>query len=92
MTGNNGPELDEATATALAIVIHNQIEALKVWERKLRTPFLPTTLRHMQVVPQYPKPTLATVLAIMATQQHGRLEVLKISNQFMEDLRREETQ
>jgi len=68
------PELDEATATQLCVIINNHIEALKVWERKLRTPYLPTNNKVSYIhrtTPVYPLPTLAAGLSLERTMLHG---------------------
>jgi len=80
----NGPELDEATATALVIVLHNHIEAMKAWQRKLKTPYMPSPAWY---TPIYPKPTLNTTLHLMAEAQKLRLEVLHTTNRFLETLK-----
>lgn len=76
------PELDEATATALCAVIHNQIEALKSWERKLKQPFLPQ-YGHSPRAQQHPKPTVKTVQHIMASLAHGRTEIVHVTEKFL---------
>jgi hypothetical protein len=86
-----GPTLDEATATALVAILHNHIEAMKAWQRKLTTPYLPKPT-HYPYTPVYTKPTLATTVHLMAEAAKLRLELLKVSNQFLEDLRRKEKQ
>lgn len=72
-----GPELTEAEAMAAAVLVHNHIERLKVWERKLRTPYMPTTRNHFSVVPQYPKPTLLT-LTHMCTDNTFASDIAKL--------------
>lgn len=71
-------EIDEATATALAIVIRNQIEALTVWERKLRQPFMPIVRSHLSVMPTYPKPTLTTMLHVASSGSVFGREVVRL--------------
>lgn len=71
-------ELDEATAIALATAIHNHIEALKVWERKVRAPYMPTTRSHLSVAPDYPKPTLNTIIHIAVSSSTFRAEVTSL--------------
>lgn len=70
--------LDEATATAVAIILHNHIEALKVWQRKLTAPYMPTTRSHMALVPDYPKPTLLTVRHITKSSDAFTHEVRRV--------------
>jgi hypothetical protein len=57
-------ELTELEATQLCILIHNQIEMLKIYERKLRLPFMPDTQRHYALTPTYPKPTRQLVISL----------------------------
>jgi len=71
-------ELDEATATALAIVIRNHIEALTTWERKLRQPFMPIVRSHLSVVPVYPKPTLSSMLHVAQSGATFGREVVRL--------------
>jgi hypothetical protein len=70
--------LNEATATALAMVLHNHIEALKVWQRKLTTPYMPKTRSHLAVVPEFPKPTLMTVRHITKSSDAFTHEVRRV--------------
>jgi hypothetical protein len=81
----HGPEIDEETAVALAILINNHITVMKMWERKLRAPFVPELNRWFHS-PVYPKPTLATVLQLMVETSKMKLEVLHVSNRFLEKL------
>ena len=74
----NDQEIDEATATALAIVIHNHIAALSAWERKLRQPFMPVVRSHLSVVPVYPKPTLTTMLHVASSGATFGREVVRL--------------
>jgi hypothetical protein len=76
-----GPEIDEETAVALAIALNNHITRMKLWERKLRAPFLPRM--HFSTQPVYPKPTMASVLQLMVDVSTLKLDVLKISNTFL---------
>lgn len=79
------PELGETTATALCVLINNHIEVLRKWERKLRGPYMPTTRRHFSVVPEYPKPTLATMLQVLVAVKNFTLEVVKLSTKFLQE-------
>lgn len=79
------PVLDEQTATTLCILIHNQIEALKVWERKLRDPYLPANNKVTYVYrrhPDYPKPTLSTALQVALSGTHFDAELLRVVRYF----------
>ena len=88
----SGPEIDEETAVALAILINNHITAMKQWERKLRAPFLPQVRSSFHPITIYPKPTLATVLQIMVTTAQMKLEVLNVSNHFLKKHNEKEKQ
>lgn len=83
---HHNPELDEVTATALCIQIHNHIEAMKAWERKLRLPYMPTTHRHYSLTPIYPKPTLATAMHVLEACSHARLSMGKLVAQYRLDV------
>jgi hypothetical protein len=79
------PEMDEATATQLCVMINNHIEALRVWERKLRTPFLPTNNKVSyihRITPVYPLPTLATGLHVVHAFSHTALDMTKAIESF----------
>lgn len=80
---NYNYELDEATATAVAIILHNHMEVLRVWERKMRTPYMPTTRRHFSVVPDYPKPRVVSVLHIINAMKRFELELTQLAVKFM---------
>jgi len=85
------PELDEATATALVVLINNHIEAMKAWERKLRTPYLPTNNKVSYIyrtTPVYPMPTLATALAVDHAMLHAAREVGQVVLPFVKEAKR----
>lgn len=77
------PELDEATATALAVLINNHIEALRAWERKLRGPYMPITRSHLSVAPKYGKPTLTSALHVARSGSTFALELTRAVAAFV---------
>lgn len=75
------PELDEATAVALCILIDNQIAALEGWKKKLKLPYMPNndvTYIHMQVHP-FPKPTVKTAGHLCQSLENAGVEVARIT-------------
>lgn len=82
-------EITEETAVTLCVLINNHITTLRIWERKLKGPFLPTTVAHYRLTPHYPRPTIATVLHILHTMKHGELEVLRVSLAALQALKKE---
>lgn len=77
--------IDEITAVALNIQIENQIQSLKVWQRKLSKPFLPEVKQSH--TPTYPVPTVATVLHIMDAYTTARSDGVRALIMFLESQR-----
>lgn len=82
-------ELDEATATALCVAIHNHIEMLKQWERKIRLPYYnpvgsPNIYR---LTPVYPKPTTQSAINLIAQIEHTARDMRHITNRRIGNFR-----
>lgn len=74
------PEVDEATAVAVTILINNHIEQLKVWRRKLKDPYMAKSYLYYHQA--YPKPTLASMLLVQQCAKMFELDLLKIMLPF----------
>lgn len=84
------PALDEATAVAMSMAINNHIETLKVWQRKLQQPYLPTNKTFYCLTPQYSKPTLVSALHILESCSHARMNLGLIVTKFVKARNAEE--
>jgi hypothetical protein len=81
--------LDEETAVALCMQIENQIQALKVWKRKLTLPFSPAATHTYpypyRTTPVYPTPTVGTMWHIANAQMNAARLNLHLLQKFADN-------